>query len=1684
MRFEDFTPGQQKAIISDGSNIIVSAGAGSGKTAVLTERVLYFIKNKGYNINDFIILTFTELAAGEMKERIRKTLTNEDLIESNNVDTAQISTFDAYALSLVKKHHQYLNVSKDISLIDSSIISVKKRNIINEIFEEYYDNNEIFSRMIQEYCYKDDDDLVELVYELMEKSSLEIDSQDYLDNFIANYFNDSFIKSIKVKVLEKLINDAHNLILQLDSFKTIYNYPISNKDERIYSQLIYELFDKIRSLIYENGSEIININNDNVDELYDQLFMCFNIELPSIKTNNFDDEEYKKAKEDIKEKIKKHKEKLGSYPQNYNEFQEYFYSVESYTSLLIEIVNEAFKRLNKYKEEKQVFEFQDVAKMALSLVKDNEYVRNSIKETTKMIMIDEYQDTSLLQDTFISYIANNNIYMVGDIKQSIYRFRNARSDLFLAKYNKYKNNNGGIAIDLNTNFRSRSEVLEDINYMFSAIMSEKMGGANYLKDHMIEAGNKNYDLAGLTNTSHNSDILICSQDIDDSSNIKDFAASKEAKAVALDIIDKVKNHYQVLDTSSKTPKLRDCTYSDFCILADRGTEFDKFVETFNEYKVPLFVENDENISNSEIVAILTNILRLVKIIQNNDYKNQELIHPFISLARSFIYQYDDAKLLELANSNDENNSAYLNDPIMVKLIEIVESNPNAIVSDLFSKIVFELNLYNSLIRIGDVAKYERYLDLFIENFKTMSKLGYNIDDFLLYLKNINEYNLKFTLTSSKSSIDSVKIMNIHKSKGLEFPIVYFVILDKSFNRMELNKKFGISKRYGIYFDRGEHKANFIKDLNGEYEANEDDSEKIRLFYVALTRTREKMIFVVNGDEKYNELLKIEADSILKNLENSCQIQDAYMDLLNKYQNNEINFNVFEKCIHILGYTFSSYFLSVSKSERCNINVIDALLELKVAMILQELEVYGEDMMLVCKYLSDKYLKKEIDTKILKIIVKDLGYELLETFKNDEQNLFNHLVPSNEKIISKLLEKYQNESLENIYNELVNDLDVSISRKVFELFFENLGYLIAINGFEKLSKDNLLKLGANIVLAKTTALIIKELLEYYQNEPIENIYQGMIEKLDVEISFPVFKEFFSKLGYVVNPKLVYLSREERLKAPCNEYLVSEEKYKKELESIPDYSQIKEIFFSYILELIGANASKYKITSINNILNLFNCSLSVMGENIINYIKESKISINSLKNYIDIKDKNELQISINDYSLLLIIRALKYRDIKVYNDNYFFNTFLSEEENKALFEEYLKFTKQNNGDISFKEFLEIIIEKIERNEYLNAEIINKINYLVRIKDIFSLYEMEVIDDDLFLQYYLNKNEKVGLSYDQIFDKCNHLYNDKRISLDELNIINQYLNRDLICILKSGYLKHSHYNLFLKQVGMDEGLNSYYGDCFSIKECSKANYWFKLLLDKYLNKEITFDYLIKLFESHNYLLVHKLFLLSSDEVADLTISKLQSYMLKFKENLNVTFTNFMNLFYLVTSPLYTYRISDSLTNPLPAKKNEINEVKHFTVKHIDIHPKVIERRKASKDIDLNVDTQALEFGNKIHFVMEVIDFTNPNYDLIPSKFEKNIVKRFLDSKLMEKVKNGKVYKEFEFYDEKTNTSGIIDLMIVYEEHIDIIDYKTKNINNEAYNEQLKIYSDYIRARFNKKINAYLYSLLTGNQAQIIKD
>ena len=801
-----WTDAQLEAIQKDKSNIIVSAGAGSGKTAVLSERVIRKVK-EGIHVNELLLLTFTNNAAKEMKERIRSKLKKEGLTEELKlIDSAYITTFDSYALSILKRYHYKLNISKDVKIVDADLINYKKEEYLDTIFEEYYESNDkLFLKLINDFCEKDDKDIRKSILSISSKLDLLIDLDDYLNNY--NYFNES------------VLDDYNELLL-----KRINNIKILKYNLEFYTEGDFN--DKLN----ESLKGLLNSND------YDSIKSNLDIKLPTLRNAEDIAKNYKDA---IKKEIDDLKE-LCTYT-SLEEAKDNIISTKDYVSIIIDIIKKLNSKLNKFKYENDLYEFNDIAKLSIKLLKDNEDIRNEIKYSLNEIMIDEYQDTSDIQEEFISLIENNNVYMVGDVKQSIYRFRNANPYIFKNKYDKYSNNDGGIKIDLNKNFRSREETLNNINILFNLIMDSNIGGADYKLSHQMTFGNLSYNEIGKTDQNNNFEIY--NYDFDKE---KGFTKEEtEIFIVANDIKSKIDNKYKIYDKDNNV--LRDCTYSDFVILLDRSKDFDLYKKIFEYKGIPISINKEEKVNDEIILLVIKNILiSLVKI--NNNELDNDFIHAFISVLRSFVFEYTDEEIFELYSNNN-----YSNDKVFKELKEInINSNTT---KEIVNIIIDKFNIIDKLNKIGNIENNLVILEYLINYLDTKEEIGLSIEDISLYLDDILDKSYEIKFSSNKEDANSVRIMTIHKSKGLEYNICYYAGLYREFNIRDIQENFLFDKKYGIvtpYFKEGIGDT-IYKPLIKENYIKEEISEKIRLFYVALTRAKEKMILLcdLNGEEYSN-----------------------------------------------------------------------------------------------------------------------------------------------------------------------------------------------------------------------------------------------------------------------------------------------------------------------------------------------------------------------------------------------------------------------------------------------------------------------------------------------------------------------------------------------------------------------------------------------------------------------------------------------------------------------------------------------------------------------------------------------------------------------------------------------------------------------------------------------------------------
>lgn len=800
-----WTKEQQLAIDIEKNNVIVSAGAGSGKTAVLTQRVLRKVMNNTH-INELLILTFTKAAASEMKERIRKALQKAGLKEELDlIDSAYITTFDSFSLGVVKKYHDVINKPKDIKITDPILIDIRKRELLDDIFDKYYqESSEEFQDFISHFCIKDDKELKDIFIKLLQKLDLRYDKYEFLNNYFANFYSK--------KSLEQSIKDYLNYI---EDLKSCINKCVTNISE----QLEGEALEKI----YESTSKLLASTT-----YLETKSALSTIKLPRA-TKDYNDKA-KSIKNEIKELISSLNE-LCIY-QSTDEMEEEIAFTYNDAKIFVDILQELEYRFDKIREEERLYDFTDISNLAIKIVSENKTIREELKSSFKEILIDEYQDTSDTQELFISYISNNNVYMVGDIKQSIYRFRNANPYIFKNKYDLYKNDESkGTKIDLNKNFRSREEVLDDINVLFRNVMDDNIGGADYTNGHEMVYGNLTYQNEGKTAQRYNMSIKLYEK----SSEISN--TEKEAFIIARDIKSKIESRYQVFDKDKL--QLRDIQYSDFVILLDKKKNFDLYKKIFEYLQVPLTLSKEENLSNADDLFVIYNLIRLVLLVNKKEY-TIDLKYSYTSIARSFLFNYEDSYIYDILKEESFEQDEIINTAKTLK--EDLDTLPLTV---LFKKILNTFNYEEKILTTNNIEAKEKRIEYLNNLLNDLSDKGTSIDDLLYYLKKVIDegYDMKYSI--HEDAKNSVQIMSIHKSKGLEFPICYFADLTNRFNDRDLKERIILDNSFGLLLPnfKNEQKPTIRTILYRKKARCEEISERIRLFYVATTRCKEQMIFV-------------------------------------------------------------------------------------------------------------------------------------------------------------------------------------------------------------------------------------------------------------------------------------------------------------------------------------------------------------------------------------------------------------------------------------------------------------------------------------------------------------------------------------------------------------------------------------------------------------------------------------------------------------------------------------------------------------------------------------------------------------------------------------------------------------------------------------------------------------------------
>ena len=834
------------------------------------------------DIDKILVVTFTNAAASEMRERILDAIYKkiEESPDDANLqkqiillNKASICTIDSFCLDVIKNNFYEIDVSANTRIADGTEILLLKQEVLDDIFEEkYIENDKDFLDLIDTYTkYNRDEDLKDLILNIYTYIQASPFPEEWLEEKVkmfdikenAEYSNFSNTPWGKIiiqnvdEILENGILKLQNLKRKMERFPELEKYTnVVNEDINNYLYIKENLkdWDKSATIISEFKNKTWPTDKKITNDLKDEA---------------------KEIRDSVKEEFKKVKDLINCLSQEANDDIEYMYTIlEKLKNLILEFSDRFYQK----KREKNIMDFNDMEHLALKMLVKKDESGNVVKtdiakryeEKFEEIDIDEYQDSNLVQEYILTSVSKgNNIFMVGDVKQSIYKFRQARPQLFIEKYNKYKlypGDNEDRKIQLFKNFRSRKNILDFTNLVFENIMSKELGDIDYNQDEYLNLGASYVDISEqnlkteieiIDTSDEDNDIWKTEQELDN--NIENIEGDNqteervedvvlEARFVAKKIKELIDSKYQVVD---KKLGKRDIKYKDISILLRSMTGIANIYEKeISELGIPVYSDSSGEYLQSIEIETIMSLLRII----NNPMQDI----PLVTVMRSPIGNFTDNELIEI-RMNDRNSNFYdaltkTDTPKVKKFLGLIEE-----LREDEQYMALDEWIWNIYIKTG----YMNYVSLMpngnlrVSNLKMLFERAkqYESASFKGLFNFINFIDkIKFNsedLTSAKiigENENVVRIMSIHKSKGLEFPVVILAGTGKQFNFQDLNEKILLDQDLGIgpqYINSERHiefKTLAKKALSIKAK-NEAISEEMRVLYVALTRAKEKLIVV-------------------------------------------------------------------------------------------------------------------------------------------------------------------------------------------------------------------------------------------------------------------------------------------------------------------------------------------------------------------------------------------------------------------------------------------------------------------------------------------------------------------------------------------------------------------------------------------------------------------------------------------------------------------------------------------------------------------------------------------------------------------------------------------------------------------------------------------------------------------------
>ena len=894
-----WTTEQQQVIDLRNRNILVSAAAGSGKTAVLVERIVKIITDKNHpvDIDHLLIVTFTNAAAAEMRERIGNAIEkaldeqpgNEHLLRQLTlIHNAQITTIDSFCLYVVRNHFHEIDLEPNFRIGDEGELKLLREDVLGRVLEQNYEEpSEAFSDFVEGYASgRTDAALNEMILQLYEFSRSYPWPEKWLDSFVGIYRIENREELDRAEWLAPLtqnirfvLKDCEQLlrqalaVTQQDDGPDMYEKAVRSDLEK------YESLSKLTSFCELSGALS--------DIKYDRLASSRGFEGDPDKL-----ELVKSLREQAKDVVKKL-------------CRQYFFcspemmigQLERTEPMLEEVVRLTKQFADEFaaaKRRKNLVDFHDVEHFALQILVDEETEKakktaEEFRDTFEEIMIDEYQDSNEVQETLLRSISReergeNNIFMVGDVKQSIYRFRLARPELFMKKYDSYSLEESTTQrIDLHKNFRSREEVLTCTNDIFYKIMARSLGNVEYDAEAALYPGASYPVSADFTPEillADSNDELLEDTELTDKKTL-------EAKIVAEEIKHLMKTQ-QVTDKAAGT--LRAARYSDIVILLRSLSGWaDSLVEVLNGNGIPAHTVSSTGYFSTVEVQTVLSMLRLLDNPRQDipmaavlrspmaGLTDEELavlrledgsvpFHEAVLELAEGLYEEDGQKEISDSEADSEadqkqgrNADGKKEDDIETtahrkllkfykKCRQLRQLVPDTPIHELIEIILRETGYGHYVAAMPAGSRRTANLNMLLEKAAAYEKTSYKgLFHFVRYIDELQKYDVDFGEADMVGeNEDVVRIMSIHKSKGLEFPIVIVSGMGKNFNKQDTRSKMVLHPELGIGLDYMDGKKRIksptiAKKAIAKQIELENLGEELRVLYVALTRAKEKLI---------------------------------------------------------------------------------------------------------------------------------------------------------------------------------------------------------------------------------------------------------------------------------------------------------------------------------------------------------------------------------------------------------------------------------------------------------------------------------------------------------------------------------------------------------------------------------------------------------------------------------------------------------------------------------------------------------------------------------------------------------------------------------------------------------------------------------------------------------------------------